>query len=111
MNCFRDESFILAHGLTDSFALSLQISIDDDILNLMDEVNLDEFLKEAASAIDNPDMLAEYIREKATIAIERFLVSCLIHTDCRICFLSCTAYSRWSIIELFAQNVYSGRKT
>lgn len=107
MNCFRDESFILAHGLTDSFALSLQISIDDDILNLMDEVNLDEFLKEAASAIDNPDMLAEYIREKATIAIERFLVSCLIH----ICFLSCSADSRWSIIELFAQNVYSGRKT
>lgn len=50
------------------------ISIDDDILNLMDEVNLDEFLKEAASAIDNPDILAEYIREKATIAIERFLV-------------------------------------
>ena len=50
------------------------ISIDDDILNLMDEVNLDEFLKEAASAIDNPDILAEYIREKATIAIERFIV-------------------------------------
>lgn len=40
----------------------------------MDEVNLDEFLREAASAIDNPDKLAEYIREKATIAIERFLV-------------------------------------
>ena len=40
----------------------------------MDEVNLDEFLKEAASAIDNPDILAEYIREKATIAIERFIV-------------------------------------
>ena len=52
----------------------MRISIDDDILNLMDEVNLDEFLKEAANAIDNPDKLAEYIREKATIAIERFLV-------------------------------------
>ena len=58
-------------------------SIDDDILNLMDEVNLDEFLKEAASAIDNPDKLAEYIREKATIAIERFLVR---HFLCLICF-------------------------
>jgi hypothetical protein len=41
----------------------------------MDEVNLDEFLREAANAIDNPDQLAQYIREKSTIAIERFLVS------------------------------------
>lgn len=81
----------------------------------MDEVNLDEFLKEAASAIDNPDILAEYIREKTTIAIERFLVSYLIHIDCRICFLSCASNgepdSRWSFLELFAENVHSGRKT
>jgi hypothetical protein len=41
----------------------------------MDEVNLDEFLKEVAGAIDNPDKLSQYIREKATIAVERFLVS------------------------------------
>lgn len=41
----------------------------------MDEVNLDEFLKEASDAIDDPDNLSKFIREKATIAIERFLVS------------------------------------
>jgi hypothetical protein len=40
----------------------------------MDEVNVDEFLREVASVIDDPDKLAQYLREKATIAIERFLV-------------------------------------
>lgn len=50
-------------------------SIDDDILNLMDEVELDKFLKEASEAIDDADKLAEFIREKAATAIERFLVS------------------------------------
>ena len=52
------------------------VSIEDDILNLMDEVNLDEFLKEMSDAIDDPEKLSQYIREKATIAVERFLVSC-----------------------------------
>ena len=41
----------------------------------MDEVDLDEFLKEAADAIEDADKLSEFIREKAIIAIERFLVS------------------------------------
>ena len=50
-------------------------SIEDDFLNLMDEVDIDEFLKEAAMAIDDAEKLSEFIREKATIAIERFLVS------------------------------------
>jgi chemotaxis regulatin CheY-phosphate phosphatase CheZ len=50
-------------------------SIDDDILKLMDEVKLDKFLKEASEAIDDADKLAEFIREKAATAIERFLVS------------------------------------
>jgi hypothetical protein len=79
LNSFRFEYISVQrspHFLFVSFLL-LYISIDDDILNLMDEVNLDEFLKEAASAIDNPDKLAEYIRDKATIAIERFLVRIL----------------------------------
>jgi hypothetical protein len=49
-------------------------SIDDDILNLMDEVDLDEFLKEASDALDDPEHLSNFIREKVTIAIERFLV-------------------------------------
>ena len=50
-------------------------SIDDDILNLMDEVELDRLLKEASEAIDDADKLAAFIREKAAAAIERFLVS------------------------------------
>jgi len=50
-------------------------SIDDDILKLMDEVDLDAFLKEASDAIDDPDTLSQFLREKATIAVERFLVS------------------------------------
>lgn len=41
----------------------------------MDEVDLNEFLKEAADAIDDPDALSQFLREKVTIAIERFLVS------------------------------------
>jgi hypothetical protein len=55
----------------------LCFSIDNDILNLMDEVNVDEFLMEASNAIDDPDKLSQYIREKTIIAIERFLVSAL----------------------------------
>jgi hypothetical protein len=41
----------------------------------MDEVDLDEFLKEASDAMDDPELLSQFVREKATIAIERFLVS------------------------------------
>ena len=44
-------------------------------MNLMDEVDLDEFLKEASKAIDDADNLSLFIQEKATTAIERFLVS------------------------------------
>jgi hypothetical protein len=40
----------------------------------MDEVNLDEFLKEASAAIDDHETLSQFFREKVTIAIERFLV-------------------------------------
>lgn len=49
-------------------------SIEDDILNLVDEVDVDEFLKEASEAVEDPEKLSEFIREKSTIAIERFLV-------------------------------------
>jgi hypothetical protein len=52
-------------------------SIDDDILNLMDEVDVDEFLKEGVEAMEDPEKLSQFIREKSTIAIERFLVSFL----------------------------------
>lgn len=50
------------------------LSIDDDILNLIDEVDLEEVLKEAADAIEDADRLTDFIREKSTVAIERFLV-------------------------------------
>ena len=52
-----------------------QCSLDDDILKLMDEVELESFLKEASEAIDDAGKLAEFIRDKATMAIERFVVS------------------------------------
>jgi hypothetical protein len=57
-----------------TLAIKIFHSIDDDILKLMDEVDIDEFLREAATAIDDPDALIRFIREKSTIAIERFLV-------------------------------------
>jgi hypothetical protein len=44
-------------------------------LKLIDEVDLDDFLKEASEAIDDADKLSQFLREKATIAVERFLVS------------------------------------
>ena len=54
---------------------SRPFSIDDDILNLMDEVDLEQFLKEASHAMDESDDISQFFREKATFAIERFLVS------------------------------------
>ena len=39
----------------------------------MDEVNLDEFLKEVTEALDDPEKFAQYVREKTTVAVERFL--------------------------------------
>ncbi|KAG7347921.1 hypothetical protein IV203_016626 [Nitzschia inconspicua] len=48
-------------------------SIDDDILNLVDELNIDEFVKEASEALEDDGLLRQFVKEKATIAIERFL--------------------------------------
>jgi hypothetical protein len=42
-------------------------------LKLIDEVNLDKFLKEASDAIVDADRFTDFVREKATVAIERFL--------------------------------------
>ena len=59
-----------------SFSLGIGlISLDDDILKLIDEVELESFLKEASEALDDANKLAEFIREKAATAIERFVVS------------------------------------
>lgn len=48
-------------------------SIDADILNLVDELNVDKFVKEASVALEDEDLLRQFIKEKATIAIERLL--------------------------------------
>lgn len=48
-------------------------SIDVDILNLVDDINVDQFVKEASLALEDEDMLRDFIKEKATIAVERFL--------------------------------------
>ena len=50
-------------------------SIDDDFLNLIDEVDLEQLFKDASKAMDESDDFSQFLREKATIAIERFLVS------------------------------------
>lgn len=39
----------------------------------MDELNIDEFVKEASVALEDDNLLRQFIKEKATIAIERFL--------------------------------------
>ena len=44
-------------------------------MNLIDEVDIKEFLREASNALDDSDKLSEFIVEKSTIALERFLVS------------------------------------
>jgi hypothetical protein len=44
-------------------------------LNLTDEADLEEFLKEASDAIDDAGRLSHFIREKSKIAMKRFLVS------------------------------------
>jgi len=54
-------------------------SLDDDILKLVDEVDLEQLLQEASEALDKSDDMTDFFREKATIAIERFLVRTWIH--------------------------------
>ena len=50
------------------------LSIDDDILNLVDDFNIDAFVKEASVALEDEKKLWKFIREKATVTVERFLV-------------------------------------
>jgi len=85
----QEEAMALVHEIDVKLILSLEAfskdvkevmvilpyypSIDVDILNLMDEVDLDEFLKEASEALADADNLASFLREKSTKAIERFL--------------------------------------
>ena len=50
-------------------------TIDDDILNLMDEFDFDVFLKEISDIIGDSEKSMAYISEKSVILVERFLVS------------------------------------
>jgi hypothetical protein len=75
----------------------------------MDEVDLDEFLKEAADAIEDADKLSEFIREKTIIAIERFLVSLVF--VCSGC--ACATYTNamtWPALGLPTEDVDSSGK-
>jgi hypothetical protein len=45
-----------------------------DILNLVDELDIHELIKETSVALEDEDMLREFIRDKAMMALERFLV-------------------------------------
>lgn len=86
---FEDEAVQIIHEIDTKLILALESfsrdvkdmmlvlpyysRIDDDLLGLMDEVDIDEFLREASDAIEDEEKLNEFIREKATIAIERFI--------------------------------------
>jgi hypothetical protein len=54
-------------------------SIDDDILNLIDEFDPEKELRDIADALAEPTIFSNYIREKSTVAVSKFLVStCLL---------------------------------
>lgn len=57
------------------FLFPIHRSIDDDILKLVDEVDVDELVKEASVALEDEERFGEFVKEKVTMAIERFLVS------------------------------------
>lgn len=57
------------------FHLLFQKSIDEDFLRLIDEVDLQQELKEAGDAILDPDRFPQYVREKSIKAVSKFLVS------------------------------------
>ena len=48
-------------------------TIDEDILQLIDEISIKQFLKEAADALVDADRFPVFLREKITFAVSRFL--------------------------------------
>jgi hypothetical protein len=56
-------------------------------LNLVDEVDLDKTLKEAAEAIVDSDRFAVFLREKSVVAIDKFLVSVSIRLSKKLTFI------------------------
>ena len=45
-----------------------------DILNLVDELDIHELVREASVALEDEEWLLDFIREKSVLALERFLV-------------------------------------
>jgi len=92
---------------------SLSYSIDDDILNLVDGINVDEFVKEASIALEDEGMLREFIKEKATIAVERFLVR-ISRVSSRCRYIPCEHFLNIFLLSLpglSSKNVDPCRKT
>ena len=54
-------------------------TIDNDILDLIDEFSFDLFLKEITDVIGDPEKSVAYVTERASILVERFLVSLPSH--------------------------------
>jgi len=50
-------------------------TIDDDILNLLDQVELEKVLLESIEAMVDKDRFFKHLRDKSFAAIDRFLVS------------------------------------
>ncbi|KAL7550468.1 hypothetical protein ACHAWF_013694, partial [Thalassiosira exigua] len=48
-------------------------TIDNDILNLMDEFNFDAFLKEITDVLGDAEKTVAYITERSSVLVERFL--------------------------------------
>lgn len=81
----------------------ISISIDDDILDLIDEVDPERELKEIAEALGDPDKFPTYVREKSAKAVSVFLVRIIFsgfYTLLIIIFLSPTR------CELVRRNIY-----
>jgi len=55
--------------------MNIPNSLDDDILNLLDEVDLDELLNEMSVAILDKEKFSKFLIEKSREAVNRFLVS------------------------------------
>ena len=72
-------------------------SIDEDILNLIDEVDLEQELKEIGEALADVDKFPGYVREKSSKAISNFLVSESIHQNAQ----NCEIYSSYHTFAYF----------
>jgi len=55
------------------YILPYYSSIDDDILNLIDEFDPEKELRDIADALAEPAIFSNYIREKSAVAVSKFL--------------------------------------